>query len=701
MTTKKNLVKSMLMSIVTAGIFSFSFALTSCSDDVNDLGTPGGEFETSTPGDYSQYEPYGLTYHNFDGEDDVQILNADTTEIAVKKSLADKLGITNFENHPIGIWDSPSHMAYGRKALEQQLVGDTYIIKVGKVTTAELIGDKGAQISTDLYVNNDAQAVATRAAEDNIPEFAAKYVDENNMVHPAAILYTDPYGYDKDYHLEGDMPSASATRAAQTGEYQYATPEELLKSTRASIHPRILSIDSELEFDKKFQLGKCEGDSINIAGKIPVEFNLNYFLTLNGGIKWKGILPYPTIKKFETGFDGNFGFHPEFTIGFSKEFKLPEDKEKVKLASFRGYTFTFVIGVIPVAITVNPNLYLKFDASVKGSAHLKCKYDYSNRFKAGCRYEGKWSTFKEFEELENEFTLCRPELEFTAEAGVGLFLAADVKIYDVVGPEIGVGPRLGAEASININPEGIDWNAEVKLTVQAWAGAKIEILGYELAEWHETFDIVGPWTLLKFPSDGTEHKSPAKKQEEFLLDTYVKMFNEIDEKYDTTFLNRLENAVLMRAEVNNQTRDEAYLKVYEGFDRKLDPEKYSMAKGRMNFKKYVLDANNAETRAKVLETLKSIEEGAISDYDRYCKQKNIDEIMEILMANEEVKKARGNMHNSLFEYEVGLALQDFRNQFNCEPQQTAEDLKWLVERAIKHLSSPTINKASAPEKAKK
>ena len=685
---KKNsiMVKQVLMSILTAGIFSFSFGFTSCSDDVLDNGTV--EPVSAQQGDYSNYEPYGLTYHNFDSEDDVQILNADTTEIAVKKSLADKLGITNFENHPIGIWDSPSHMAYGRKGLKQELVGDTYIIKVGKVTTAELIGDKAAQLSTDLYVNNDAQAVATRAAEDNIPEFAAKYVDENNMVHPAAILYTDPYGYDKDYHLEGDMPSASATRAAQTGEYQYATPEELLKDTRASIHPRILSIDSELKFDKKFQLGKCEGDSINIAGKIPVEFNLNYFLTLNGGIKWAGIIPYPTIKKFETGFDGNFGFHPEFTIGFSKEFKLPDDKEKVKLASFRGYTFTFVIGVIPVAVTVNPNLYLKFDASVKGSAHLKCKYDYSNRFKAGCRYEGKWSTFKEFEELENEFTMFQPELEFSAEAGVGLFLAADVKIYDVAGPEIGVGPRLGAEASININPNGIDWNAEVKLTVQAWAGAKIEILGYELAEWHTTFDIVGPWTLLKFPSDGTEHKSPAKKQEEFLLDTYVKMFNEIDEKYDTTFLNRLENAVLMRAEVNNQTRDEAYLKVYEGFDRKLDPEKYSMAKGRMNFKKYVLDANNAETRAKVLEILKSIEEGAISNYDRYCKQKNIDEIMEILMANEELKKLM-TVKNADLVYRgyVFKSITSFRDQFNREPKQDADDLKWLIEESIKQLKT--------------
>ena len=700
---KKNsfLVKQVLMSIVTAGIFSFSFALTSCSDDVNDLSTPGGEFETSTPGDYSQYEPYGLTYHNFDGEDDVQIMNADTTEIAVKKSLADKLGITNFENHPLGIWDSPSHKAYGRKALEQQLVGDTYIIKVGKVTTAELIGDKAAQLSTDLYVNEDAQAVATRAASDDIPDFAAKYVDNDNKIHPAAILYTDPYGYDKEYHVDGDMPSASATRAAQSGEYQYVTPEELLKSTRASIHPRILSINSELEFDKKFQLGKCEGDSINVAGKIPVEFNLNYFLTLNGGIKWKGILPYPTIKKFETGFDGNFGFHPEFTIGFSKEFKLPEDKEKVKLASFRGYTFTFVIGVIPVAVTVNPNLYLKFDASVKGSAHLKCKYDYSNRFKAGCRYEGKWSTFKEFEELENEFTMFQPELEFSAQAGVGLFLAADVKIYDVVGPEIGVGPRLGAEASININPNGIDWNAEVKLTVQAWAGAKIEILGYELAEWHETFDIVGPWTLLKFPSDGTEHKSPAKKQEEFLLDTYVKMFNEIDEKYDTTFLNRLENVILIYTQMNNETREESYLGVYESFDRKLDPEKYSMAKGRMKFKKYVLDANNEETRAKVLDILKSMEESAASSYNLYCQRKNIDEIYDILKANEEIKKFKGKMIDAQFEYELALALQDFRNQFNCEPQQKVEDLKWLVERAIKHLSSPTINKASAPEKAKK
>jgi len=211
MTTRKSLLKQVFISILTTGIFSFSVVFTSCSDD-NLLDNAMAQLAPVSDG-YANYEPYGLTYHNFDIESDVVILDADTTEIAVKKSLADKLGITNFENHPLGIWDAPSHKAYGRKGLEQQLVGDTYIIKVGKVTTAELIGNKAAQLSTDLYVNNDAQAVATSAAGDNIPEFAAKYYDDDNMIHPSEILYTDSYGYDKDYDLPGDQPSASATRA--------------------------------------------------------------------------------------------------------------------------------------------------------------------------------------------------------------------------------------------------------------------------------------------------------------------------------------------------------------------------------------------------------------------------------------------------------------------------------------------------------
>jgi len=71
-------------------------------------------------------------------------------------------------------------------------------------------------------------------------------------------------------------------------------------------------------------------------------------------------------------------FHPNFSIGFSKNLSLPKDKEKVELATFNGYTFTFMIGYVPMAVSVNPTLFLKFDASVEGSVQLECRYDYSN-----------------------------------------------------------------------------------------------------------------------------------------------------------------------------------------------------------------------------------------------------------------------------------------------------------------------------------
>ena len=528
-------------------------------------------------------------------------------------------------------------------------------------------------------MNNDEQAVATRAASDNIPEYAAKYVDSDNKIHPAVILYTDPYGYDRNYDLPGDQPSASATRAAQSGEYQYATAEELLKSTRASIHPRILALKDNIKFEQKFEMGG-DGDSININGNIPIDFNLNYFLTLDAGIKWKGIFPYPAITKFETGFDGSFDFHPKFTIGFSKEYKIPDDKEKVKIGKFKGYTFTFMVGVIPVAVSVNPNLYLKFDASVKGSAHLKCQYDYSNIFKAGIRWNGNWKTFSEFEELEDEFTLIQPELEFSAEAGVGLFLAADVMIYDVAGPEVGVGPRLGAEASITASPSGLDWNAEVKLTVQAWAGAKIEILGYELAEWHTTFDIVGPWTLLKFPSDGSEHECEAKVKQAKIKSEWEQFIKIYDEKYDTTFMNRLSNVVLMQIEGTDKTYEEGLTNMYNTFNDWMDPQVGNFS-GKL-MKSLPVDVNNSETRDRLKAKFDRYESDTKESNEKYWIRKNWEQILKAFSENG-VMRSMSTIDKNWNDKMLEEMRQAFNKKFNREPKQTAEDITWLIDYYLK------------------
>ena len=554
---KKNsiLVKKVLMSIVTAA--TFTFGLTACSDDTLDDSAAGTQIPEGAKTEL--LEAYGLTFQNFINADDVMILNADTTQLSISKAYAEKMGITSFVNHPMGIWQKMECLPYIRKATGQELVGDRYIVDVVPATMAEVVGDKSVNLQTNIYVNNDTHSVQTRAAADNIPEYAAKYIDNDNVVHPAAVLLTDPYGYDKDVHYSDDLPSAAQTRAAQTGEYQYLTAEEIANGqTRWSTNLRLLEVSTE--FDKKVQFAaKGKKDSLEVQVKTGIDFGLNYFLTLEGGIKWNWCIPSPYVKKFETGVDGHFDLDAEVMFRFKKEFDL-EDKLKCNLAKFPGYTFTFFIGPIPVAIKITPNVFIKMDGKVSGCVETGFTYKYGNKFKGGISYvNGDWSPIKGFEETANKFDIIPAQANFSLETGVGLYLGADILIYDAAGPEFAVGPRLGGQLKL----EGIPFKAPkevadlynvegmINLTINAVAGAKLKVLGYEIAETSVTIPLLGDdkdgWVLFKYPFDPEKdeaiHQSPAEKKEaerlnilkpelQQVLDQLIKKNAEVYAEYD-------------------------------------------------------------------------------------------------------------------------------------------------------------------------
>ena len=260
-----------------------------------------------------------------------------------------------------------------------------YVIKVEKATVAELIGDRSAQLSTAVYVNNTPQAM-TRATTNGFSAYGAKYVDEMGTIHPAVIHLTDLNGYDKAYHNETDKPAM--TRAAvNNGHYKYYTAEDLAGGrTRASMHVNVLSIHDKLSFKHKFEMQGVPTDTITVSGEVPIDYDLNYFMTLEGGVKWSGWLPELYLKKFETGLDGDFAFSPEAYLSFGVSANLKDEMKRLTLATFGSYTFTFVVGVVPVCIVVNPALYMNFNASAEGNVRVGFKYDYANRFKAGEQY---------------------------------------------------------------------------------------------------------------------------------------------------------------------------------------------------------------------------------------------------------------------------------------------------------------------------
>lgn len=574
MATKMNLVKQVLMSIATAAFTVIGF--TACTDDAPDSQQTSFEAEQPVQGGSGEVlEAYGLTWHNFDNDDQdaVMILNADTTEISVSKKLADKLGIKSFVGHPLGIWQDVSQLPYARKATEETLVGDRYILKVTRATVAELIGEKQASLSTQVYVNNNEKSVQTRAAADGIPTYAAKYMDDENTIHPSVVHLTDPYGYDNDYHTEEDVPDTKMTRAAESGSYQYMTADEIAKgNTRWSSNRRIISAHNTIKFDHDFEIDEASHDTLNFNAEIPIDFDLNYFITLNGGFSFsKGVY----VKKFEAGLDGNFAFKPEAYLAFTKSFSIiPKDKQRMTLAAFNLYSFTFMVGPIPVVITCRPVLFLKLKAGVEGSVRVGFKYDYANNFKGGIRYEdGRgWSTIKEFNEVANEFEWVKPEAVFSAEASAGFYLGVDVRIYDVVGPEAGVGPRLDLGAKMTVAPfadKKLDLEAEAKVSIDAFVGAKIKILGWQLAEWSTDINLAGPWTLAKYPNDkNTEiHRTKKGAQLAKLRSVWDEIIIQANDK-DNKFRQLHDQAIEMYMLVNNCSETDALLTLYNIFQVK-------------------------------------------------------------------------------------------------------------------------------------
>ena len=554
MTTKKNLVKLALMSTLTAGIMSFSFALTSCSDDdilANEVMPPEMGQEYNGP----LQEPYGLSFYDFETTEDVTILNADTTQISVSKALADKMGIQSFLGHPMGIWDNPEHRAYLRRATKEKLEGDRYILQVIPSSIAEVLAgnDKEYQLSTELYVNNDPASTRTRAAENNTSEFAARYIDENNVIHPMVITYR---------RAEGDQSGMTRSATEEEGIYGTYLPEHLLglqndpatrgivddfldlisdgldivgswfkdvavgsiewfkaqakamekwlkENTKYNInwdkHNTLINIDSKVDTKIPIQLGEDSKDTINVYVEAPVKFNLNYtlFLQADGSVVEK-----PNLRRFEASVDGRFNFEPEVRIGFDGKLELPDDKQKIDLVELDGITVVFNIGYVPFCVDFNPSLYLKFKAEVEGKATMGVKYEFDSWFKGGIKYDGYGDPkgISESKVTKSKVSFIKPTAEFNASAGVGLMFGCEMIIDKLVGPELAVGPQLKADAGLTLTPfekDPVNFEASVDFGLTGEVGAKLKVWKWEIAEWNVDLDFGLNWNIFKYPKDNS------------------------------------------------------------------------------------------------------------------------------------------------------------------------------------------------------
>lgn len=672
------IVKQVLMSTLSTAIIAMGFA--SCTDETEGINASADSQSPPRGAQTELLEAYGLTFHNFTNPDDVTIVDADTTQLSISKAYAEKMGIKSFVNHPMGVWHRAENLPYLRKCTGEKVVGDRIIIDVTSATPAEVLGQKAVELKSQIYVNQDDNAVKTRAAGDNIPEYAAKYIDNDNVIHPAYVHLTDPYGYDKDYHTAGDPVSEAMTRAAAEGNYMYMTADEIAAGkTRWGCHNSLLHFKNKLEKQFDFPIGKGSKDSLYLKFTTDMEFGLNYFITLNGGMKWKGILPVPYLKKFEAGVDGEFKFNAQMAAGWEKKWELDKDKYRWELMDFPGYTFTFMIGPIPVAIASTPHLDFALDGEVSGAIETNFSYEYHNKFKGGFGYEDGRGFYpiKDFDEIANEFDMDPTNFSIEARAGVGLYLCCDLKIYGLAGPKLGVGPRLGAEfkAEASLARAEASVQAKVELTARAVIGAKVEVLGYELADQTFTWDLFDPWLIWEFnwqvPEGEKEkelHKSPKQKQQESLMPKFKQV---VDDRCQLNPEFRLEYNYLVNKLIvlKHLTREKAeqdilnqLLKRYPNFET-LDNKIQNVGMVQLVVMKY---GNETEPQ-----------------YQAYLVEENWKEVKAEFIQSPAYTHYAELIHSSMkADIDLNLVRKAFVGKFDREPANVQADYKEMIKIII-------------------
>ena len=521
MKAMKNLVNVMFMSIVTvAATVSFS----ACSDEVDSFDNSqvaNGEEKVSQG---ELLEPIALNYFDFNSASDVQIMTPDTTKVSVSKALADKLGITSFVDHPMGIQEGEHIRPYHIRATKEVLSGDRYVLDVVKSGIGEFLANP-VTLSTEFYKNTCA---STLGGGSNA------FMDEEGVLHPTGVhIFHRP--------AEG---SEYMTRSADDCQMEYYSAEEVLGGNRTrgfwegdyfevNKSGNVINLKSEIKKDIKYGSGN---DTITVHVKAPIAFDLNYRLYIDCGRK-KVVVPY--LRGFDANVNGSFSFKPEVTIGFEKKVKLLE--QKTKICDFTAFSFSFTIGPVPFWVDVNPNMYLKFDASVTGAFYGGFKYEYEKTFKAGITHSNGFKGYGNTEVKKDEFTLLTPRGTFSADAGVSLMLGVDLMIDKVAGPKLAIGPKVQAKAAMTLAPmdtkKPLTFDASLKMGIYADLGVKLKFWKIDIAEWNTTFNLVKEKTLWSYtyPQDMDKKKDdPVTK----VLDTATEYIKEVQNKSQEALLGR-------------------------------------------------------------------------------------------------------------------------------------------------------------------
>ena len=181
-------------------------------------------------------------------------------------------------------------------------------------------------------------------------------------------------------------------------------------------------------------------------------------IALEGGFDMKMVLKYLVSSSVE----------------WKKEWTLKEDVFSAK--------YTFMVGTVPVYISVGADLMAEVSLGASGEASITSGIKASNTVTYGVEWDAKDNSVSKIAECEKNLELVGPDVDIKAhaEARATVYPQIEIGIYKVLCPTISPQPYIKAEADGRlVDNQYVAWNAGVSTGVDLGLGLSLDLFFWE------------------------------------------------------------------------------------------------------------------------------------------------------------------------------------------------------------------------------
>ena len=162
------------------------------------------------------------------------------------------------------------------------------------------------------------------------------------------------------------------------------------------------------------------------------------------------------------------------SVEWKKEWTLKEDVFQAK--------YTFMVGTVPVYISVGADLMAEVSLGASGEASITSGIKASNTVTYGVEWDAKDNTVSKISECEKNLEMVGPDVDIKAhaEARATVYPQIEIGIYKVLCPTISPQPYIKAEADGRlVDNQYVAWNAGVSTGVDLGLGLSLDLFFWE------------------------------------------------------------------------------------------------------------------------------------------------------------------------------------------------------------------------------